>query len=295
MISVAEQDVNRYQRAMSTFSRLALAALAAATFAAAATGTVRADDVSPWSNDSRSSIRLVAGANQSGVTPLHAGIEMKLLSGWHTYWRYPGDSGVPPRFDFSGSGNLKSAKVLYPAPQLHSDEAGQTIGYNDSVIFPVEVTPKEPGKPVDIKLNIDYAVCEKLCVPAEGTAALSLAPGASAQDAAVKAAFAKVPQRVDAAASGLTAKRVGGGAKPLVMVDLPAAANTPVSIFVEGPTPEWGLPIPKAAQGAPAGRRHFSFELDGLPPGVDPNKGPFDLTFTVVEGQRAYEVTTRLD
>ena len=295
MISVAGQHVNRYQRTMSTFPRLASIALAAATFAIAFAGAARADDASPWSNDSRSSIRLVAGANKSGETPLKAGIEMKLLSGWHTYWRYPGDSGVPPRFDFSGSGNLKSAKVLYPAPQLHSDEAGQTIGYNESVIFPVEVTPKEPGKPVDLKLKIDYAVCEKLCVPAEGTAALSLAPGASAQDAAVQTAFAKVPQHIDSAAAGLTAKRVGGGAKPLVMVDMPAPANTPVSIFVEGPTPEWALPIPKAAQGAPPGRRHFSFELDGLPPGVDPNKGPFNLTFTVVEGQRAYEVTTRLD
>jgi hypothetical protein len=68
-----------------------------------------------------------------------------------------------------------------------------------------------------------------------------------------------------------------------------------VTLFVEGPTAEWALPIPKAAQGAPAGHRHFSFDLDGLPPGVDPTKGPFTLTFTVVEGERAYEVTTRLD
>jgi DsbC/DsbD-like thiol-disulfide interchange protein len=279
---------------MTTCPRAFRFALAAA-IAFAAAGAAHADDASPWSNDSRSSVRLLAGANASGQTLLQAGVEMKLLSGWHTYWRYPGDSGVPPRFDFSGSDNLKSAKVLYPAPQLHSDEAGQTIGYEGSVVFPVEVTPKDPGKPVALKLKVDYAVCEKLCVPAEGSASLALAPGASAQDATVKAAFAGVPQHVDAAASGLTAKRVGGGAKPLVMIDLPAPANVPVSIFVEGPTAEWALPIPKAAQGAPAGRRHFSFELDGLPPGVDPNKGPFELTFTVVEGQRAYEVTTRLD
>jgi len=266
-----------------------------AAIVAAGIGAAQADDASPWSNDSRSSVRLIAGEHAAGQTPLHAGIEMKLLSGWHTYWRYPGDSGVPPRFDFSGSANLKNATVLYPAPQVHSDEAGQTIGYEGSLVFPVEVTPKEPGKPVELKLKIDYAVCEKLCVPAEGSASLILAPGASAQDAAVKAAFARVPQHVGAAASGLTAKRVSGGAKPLVMVDLPAPADVPVSIFAEGPTPEWALPIPKPAQGAPAGRRHFSFELDGLPPGVDPNKGPFNLTFTVVEGQRAYEVSTRLD
>ena len=114
-------------------------------------------------------------------------------------------------------------------------------------------------------------------------------------DAAVTAAFARVPKQVPQSAAGLTAKRVSAGAKPLVMVDLPAPPNVPVTVFVEGPTAEWALPIPKAAQGAPAGHRNFSFDLDGLPPGVDPNKGPFNLTFTVIEGERAYEVTTRLD
>ena len=51
---------------------------------------------------------------------------------------------------------------------------------------------------------------------------------------------------------------------------------------------EWPAP------GAPTGHRHFAFDLDGLPPGVSP-KGSFDLTFTVVEGGRAMEVTTHLD
>jgi len=271
---------------------LVAAAAGAVTFAAR---SAYAEDASAWSNDTRSSIRLIAGSNARDAALLHAGIEMKLLPGWHTYWRYPGDSGVPPRFDFSGSDNVKSAKVLFPAPQVHTDEAGSTIGYEGSVVFPVDVTPNDPAKPVTLKLKTDYAVCDKFCVPAEGSAALVLATGASSEDAAVKAAAARVPKRVSESTAGLTAKRVAGGAKPLVMVDLPAPANVPVSVFVEGPSAEWALPIPKPAQGAPAGHRHFSFELDGLPPGVDPNKGPFELTFTVVEGPQAYEVTTRLD
>ena len=279
----------------AAFRHLCLVAAAAGAVTFARAPFAHAEDASAWSNDTRSSIRLIAGSNPSDAALLHAGIDMKLLPGWHTYWRYPGDSGVPPRFDFSGSDNLKSAKVLFPAPRLHTDEAGSTIGYEGSVVFPVDVIPSDPRKPVTLKLKIDYAVCDKLCVPAEGSAALTLAPGTTSEDAAVKAAEARVPKRVSDATAGLTAKRVAGGAKPLVMVDLPAPANVPVSVFVEGPSAEWALPIPKPAQGAPAGHRHFSFQLDGLPPGVDPNKGPFDLTFTVVEGQKAYEVTTRLD
>jgi DsbC/DsbD-like thiol-disulfide interchange protein len=253
----------------------------------------RADDASPWNEDTRSAIRLIAGANAPGAA-LRAGVEIKLQPGWKTYWRYPGDSGVPPRFDFSGSENLKSAKVLYPAPHLFSDEAGNSLGYKDSVIFPLQVTPKQAGKPVKLQLKLDYAVCEKLCVPAQGSAELALATGGSAQDATLRDAEAAVPQKVAAAQIGLTARRVNNAAKPLVMVDLKAPPGVRVEIFVEGPTPEWALPIPKPAPGAPDGHRQFGFELDGLPPGVDP-RGQFDLTFTVVESGRAVEVATHLD
>jgi DsbC/DsbD-like thiol-disulfide interchange protein len=254
----------------------------------------RAADASPWSDDTRSALRLIAGSNTSGSMPLRAGIEIKMQPGWHTYWRYPGDSGVPPRFDFSGSENLKSAKVLYPAPSLHSDEGGQSLGYEGSVIFPVVVTAATPGKPVQLRLKVEYAVCEKLCVPAEGHVELPLGDGTSSEDAALKSAQAQVPEVVPAADVGLSARRVNNGPKPLVIVDLAAPAGKPVQMFVEGPSPEWALPIPKPAQAAPAGHQQFAFELDGLPPGVDP-KGPFDLTFTLVGGGRPLEVKTRLD
>lgn len=279
---------------MKNIGRALCAAAAAASIATMLAAPVRADDASPWTEDSYSAIRLIAGTNRQGAAPLRAGIEIKLAPGWKTYWRYPGDSGVPPRFDFSGSDNLARAKVSYPAPHLFSDETGNSLGYKDRVTFPVQVTPKEPGRPVTLHLKLDYAVCEKLCMPAEAKADLVVAPGESAQDATLAAAEALVPKKVGAAQAGLTARRVNNAAKPLVMIDLKAAAGAPVAVFVEGPTPDWALPIPKPAPGAPQGHRQFGFELDGLPPGADA-KGPFDLTFTVVEPGRAFEVTTHLD
>lgn len=257
-------------------------------------GSAHAADASAWNEDTRSAIRLIAGSSKSGETPLRAGIEIKMKQGWHTYWRYPGDAGIPPRFDFSGSDNLKTAKVLYPAPHVQNYGGGQSLGYENSVVFPVHVTPKQPDKPVTLRVKLDYAVCEKLCVPAEGRAELVLSNGASALDGILTAAEAFVPKPVPATEINLTARRVNEGAKPLVMVDLAAPAGQPVALFAEGPTPEWALPIPQPAQGAPAGRAHFAFALDGLPPGVDP-KGPFELTFTVVTGERAYEIKSRLD
>jgi DsbC/DsbD-like thiol-disulfide interchange protein len=253
-----------------------------------------AADASAWTEDTHSAFRLIAGANKQGAATLRAGVEIKLQPGWKTYWRYPGDSGLPPRFDFSGSENLAAARVLYPAPHLYTDETGNSLGYKDGVTFPLRITPKQPGKPVKLRVKLDYAICEKLCVPAQGSAELTLAPGDSAQDATLSAAEARVPRPVSAEQAGLTVRRVNDAAKPLVMVGLKAPGGAPVQLFVEGPTPEWALPIPKPAPGAAAGHRQFGFELDGLPPGVDP-KGHFELTFTVVEGERALEVKSHLD
>ncbi len=255
----------------------------------------RAADASPWVEDINSAIRLIAGANKSDAESLRAGIEIKMQPGWHTYWRYPGDSGVPPRFSFSGSDNVATVKVLYPSPHAITDEAGTTIGYKNAVIFPLRVFPQQKDKPVTLRAKIDYAVCEKLCVPVEARAELTLDRAAGADNAALSAAEARVPQPVSAAEAGLTARRANNAErKPLVFVDLAAPAGQPVELFVEGPTAEWALPIPKPAPGAPAGHQHFAFELDGLPPGID-LKGPFELTFTIVRGGRATEVKTHLD
>ncbi len=282
-------------KTMNALGKFLCAGLAAGSLTFAWCAPASAADTSAWSQDSKSATRLIAGSHKTGDTHYRAGIEIKLEPGWHTYWRYPGDSGVPPRFDFSGSDNVKTAKAMFPAPHLFTDETGNSIGYTDNVIFPVEVTPKQPGKPVTLKLKIDYAVCEKLCIPAEGKAELTLADGTSTQDAPLKAAEARVPQVVSAAKAGLSLRRLNNAAKPLIAVDLKTGSEKPVGFFVEGPTPEWALPVPKPAPGAPKGHRQFRFTLDGLPPGVSP-KGPFDLTFTLVEQGRApIQVTARLD
>ncbi len=279
---------------MNDIHRSLASTLAACGIAVVLSASAEAADKSPWSQDTRSAMRFIAGSSTNGAASLRAGIEVKLQPGWKTYWRYPGDSGVPPHFDFSGSENVKNVKVLYPTPHLFSDETGQSLGYKDRVIFPLEISPQQPGKPVRLHLKAEYAVCEKLCVPAEGSAELTLAPSDTTQDSELRAAEAQVPKLITAAQLKLTARRVRNGPKTLVAVDLDAPADQPVELFVEGPTAQWALPIPKPARATSTGRAQFSFELDGLPPGIDP-KGQYDLTFTVVTGERAVEVKTHLD
>src|SRR6266542_1702588 len=94
----------------------------------------------------------VAAAADAPAKVVRAGIEIRLDPGWKTYWRYPGDSGVPPRFGFTRSENVASVSVLWPAPQSFSDGSGRSIGYKDDVIFPLRIVPRDPAKPVVLRL-----------------------------------------------------------------------------------------------------------------------------------------------
>ena len=106
---------------------------AALGFAATLSGVslaieARAEDASPWQRDGHSAVRLLAGSRSGAV--LLGGIAFQLQPGWKTYWRTPGDSGVPPRFDFSKSENVEAVTVMWPAPMKFDDGAGgYSLGY----------------------------------------------------------------------------------------------------------------------------------------------------------------------
>src|SRR6476620_10293628 len=168
-----------------------LPALVGASLFGALSSIAIAADVSPWDDDVQSAARLIAAQahNESGGRMFRAGVEIKLKEGWHTYWRYPGDSGVPPVLDFSRSQNVKTVTVLYPAPMRFPDGAGgNSIGYKGVVVLPLHVVAEDAGKPVTLNLKLDYAVCEKLCVPAEAKLELLLTGAANTNDAALSAA-----------------------------------------------------------------------------------------------------------
>ncbi|HEY6255917.1 MAG TPA: protein-disulfide reductase DsbD domain-containing protein [Xanthobacteraceae bacterium] len=257
-----------------------------------------ADDVSAWDGDARSTARLIAGAPPPAQgAPLRAGIEIKLGRGWHTYWRYPGDAGVPPRFDFAGSQNLKSVEVLWPAPRRLSEAGLDTIGYDRGVILPLRVTPQDQAKPVTLRVRLDYAVCEKLCVPAEANAELALAGGRASQDTALATAEARVPRKIalgeGQAFAIRTVAREDGPGRPRILVDVAAPAGAAVDLFAEGPSPQWSLPVPVAVDGAADGLKRFMFELDGAPPDTKYEGALLSLT-AVVDGD-AIEVPIHLD
>ena len=282
-----------------------------------------AQDASNWDGQVHSAARLIAGAmgKDHDAAFLRAGIEIRLDPGWLTYWRDPGDSGAPPTFDFAGSENVKSVKVLWPAPERFPDGAGgHSIGYRDHVILPLHVVPMEAAKQAALRLKLEYDVCFNICIPIESNLVLNL-NGDGADDATIERAEIRVPRPValgqEARTEAMHERAEAGGAAPgesadlhreplailglhrqpgdahdRVVVDVAAPVGAPVDLFVEGPTPDWSLPLPQ--QGAADGAvRHFEFELEGLPP--DAKAEGAALTLTAVSGENAIEVTAHLD
>jgi DsbC/DsbD-like thiol-disulfide interchange protein len=253
---------------------------------------------SRWDGDARSAIRLIAGSSPgAGTVPVRAGIEIRLKSGWHTYWRYPGDAGVPPRFDFAGSENVRSVTVRWPAPRRIPEQGLNVIGYEGGIILPLVIVPEDQSKPVTLRLKLDYAVCEKLCVPAEGQSELLLSGGPSPHDGVLRTAEAQVPKRVSPGDGSTLAvrsiRREDGQGRPRAVVDIAASRSAPIDVFAEGPTADWALPVPLPVQDAPPGLQRFEFELDGAPPGA--RYDGVSITLTVVSGNEAIEVIAHLD
>jgi DsbC/DsbD-like thiol-disulfide interchange protein len=280
----------------STLRQCVSAAALGALLMSAPNSTADAADASSWDGDARSAVRMVAGS-PVGAELLRAGIEIRLAPGWKTYWRYPGDSGVPPVFDFSKSENIKSVAILWPAPHHFTDESGASIGYKGGVMFPLHVVAENPNRPATLRLAANYAVCDKICIPAKAEATLELARTSSSYDSRLAAAEARTPKQArvgDASPFGIImVRRESGSPYPRVVVEAAAPAAAPLDLFAEGPTDDWALPLPEPIPGAPPGRRWFAFDLDGVPPGV--NAIGARLRFTLVSGENAVEVTTILE
>jgi DsbC/DsbD-like thiol-disulfide interchange protein len=135
-------------------------------------------------------VSLISGGQEGGVW--QAGILVELEPDWKTYWRMPGDSGIPPQFDWAGSENSAAIEVGFPVPRRFNDAGGETIGYHDEVVFPVFVKPEKLDAAVSLQLNMFFAVCKDVCIPAKAKAEAAL--GASAANPLLNAWQKRLPR-----------------------------------------------------------------------------------------------------
>lgn len=267
-----------------------IAGVAAGSVLAVSTGFAGATE---WKEPAE--VRLIDGGVLEGGALRLAGIEILLDPGWKTYWRNPGDSGIPPQIDYSDSVNVADVKIEWPAPELAWDGYAWVIGYTEAVIFPLVVTAKDPDDAVELKLKLAYGVCKDICIPAEAEAAILL-DGAMARPAEIDFYRARVPVTIDAlsARGGVVSTSLSrDGDVPVLELHLalPGASDDAFAV-VEGP-PGWYLPVPERTEIDADGAVVFQMPLDGA---ADPDAlSGAELSVTGISPAFSFEQTITLD
>ena len=266
-------------------AKLTIAALCAA-FLLDVPASLAQSSRSQWVPGDFSRVRLLmspapaddTSAGSAGSVTVDGGVEIQLEPGWHTYWRVPGDAGVPPQFDFSRSQNVAEVIVHYPVPERYDDGASVSIIYKDRVVFPLTVRPVDPDLPVYLALDFFYGACADVCIPVKAAAEAALAPGEKA-DPLAKIAIAEFRRKLpQAPRPDFTISSVTRSADALTIeTTLPNADIA--DLFVEGP-PEWFIDQPVLLKRSDHGAT-FRMSLKGVPEDASID-GAFD--FLLVAG-----------
>ena len=274
------------------FRALATVALLAA--AVAPTGARAA--ASAWVGDASARVRLISATAATGTAQrLDLGLEFQLAPGWHIYWRAPGDTGFPPSADWTGSDNLASASLAWPAPRRVTLLGLDAIAYEGTVVLPVLATVSRPGAPLKLAADLDYLACSNICVPYQAKLALELPAGVAApspEAPLVAQAAARVPGAAAEAGLTLLGARLSTGGEP-VRLSLDFVATPPLGapdLFVEGFGHGFaGKPRLSVLDG---GRARLELPLYNIAPDEAARRAGADgVALTLVDGGRAAELT----
>lgn len=220
------------------------------------------------------------------------GLHIDLKDGWKTYWRSPGEAGLPPQFDWSDSRNLARAQVFWPAPDRIQAYGGEVYGYSEEVVLPIVLVPQDPAQDVEAQLNVDYLICDEVCVGVNAQLTLKI-PAQSAAETAYAPLISQYLDRVPhsgATAAGLsvekiTLKNTDETGELRVQLFSEDGLTAP-DIFIEGP-PGLYFDAPSTDWSGSKSRAHLTLPIrhgealagDGAV-----------LTLTVKDGERALEM-----
>ncbi|MEQ9814153.1 MAG: protein-disulfide reductase DsbD family protein [Azospirillaceae bacterium] len=244
------------------------------------------------------SMRLVSAVDDVGnLETVPAGLHVVLPDGWKTYWRSPGDAGLPPSLDFAGSQNVADTELLYPVPHRFSLFGLDTYGYESEVVFPIDIAVAEPGAPLRATAETNLLVCSDICVPAIGTLGLALGEGPGAPDGRTANLINRYRSIVPDAggASGLALERlvstetvIDGETVPALRLE--ATAREPLAapdVFVEF-QPFWAFGAPDVALSEDGRRLVATIPASQMPSQPGPLDGA-EATVTIADGNRAAE------
>ncbi|MCK8044662.1 thioredoxin family protein [Shewanella sp. 1CM18E] len=142
---------------------------------------------------------MLTGELDEATNTLPGVLEVQLDGDWKTYWRSPGEGGIAPSIDWSGSTNLEEVDWQWPAPEQFSLLGLQTFGYHNQATFPISVKVDDANKPTHLQGKFTLSSCTNVCVLTDYEINLDIDPETMTADVDAMFAYNKaqslVPQK----------------------------------------------------------------------------------------------------
>lgn len=198
-------------------------------------------------------------------------LRIRLAPGWKTYWRAPGDAGIPPQFSWVGADNLRAVRVFWPRPHVFDQNGFHSIGYDTELVLPIELLPLIAGDPIQITGQIAMGVCKDICIPttldiSEMTAMPGDGPGADS--AIIRAALSAQPKSATSAGAGpvaCTLTPIDDGLRLKVSIPVPDQGGLEVVVLEPARSDVWVSQAEISRSG-----RHLTATADLVPPEARP-------------------------
>lgn len=164
----------------------------------------------------------------------HAAFAITLAPGWKTYWRTPGDAGIPPIFDWSSSENLAGVGVSFPVPHVFYENGMRSIGYDDGMILPITLRAEDAGTDIELSGRMTIGVCLDICVPVELDFAALLPGSETTPSNAVSKAMTDRPMTESEAGVEYVScdiEPIRDGMRITAMIDVPPMSDEDVAVI----------------------------------------------------------------
>ncbi len=162
-----------------------------------------------------------------------AALRVRLADGWKTYWRSPGEAGIPPSLDWRGSGNLAGVTFHWPVPEVFETSGMQTIGYSRELVLPMSLTPNQADKSITLTGKVNLGVCKDVCMPMDAEISVTLPAEATKAARPIKRALNARPDT--AAEAGLRkatcqVEPIKDGLRLTAQIDMPRVGKGEVVV-----------------------------------------------------------------
>ncbi len=132
---------------------------------------------SDWSLSETSKLRLISPFVQNNSKEFIVGLEYQMKPGWKTYWKSPGDGGFAQKISWENSSNVENVSILWPTPVEFEILGLTSLGYQNDVIFPLEIEIKDVSLNTSLNLHISYLICKEICIPGDARMFLEIPSG----------------------------------------------------------------------------------------------------------------------